>query len=133
MGESNNNYKKKTNLKRIINDFFPSLVVIYLFILDTLAGRRAIHLVHEIGLYNCVFESDSEISINAFGLGYRTLLHSYGHIVKDTFPHIFSKTMLWLMLLSRVRDYLFFCWFRWSLFIFIIFMFMIFKFLNKKP
>ena len=70
-------------------------MVIYLFILDTIAGRRAVHLVHEIGLYNSVFESDSEISINALGLGYRTLLHSsFGHLIRDTFSYIFSKTML---------------------------------------
>ena len=40
----------------------PSSVVI----LETFAARRAKQLVREIGLYNPIFQADSEISINAY-------------------------------------------------------------------
>ena len=64
-------------------------MVSYLFILDTLAGGRAVHLVRKIDLYNSVIESDSEISINALGLGYRTLLHSsFCYLIRDFLSYI---------------------------------------------
>ena len=51
-----------------------------IFTLETLAARRAVHFVRELGLRNVVFEGDSESSIQA--ISNRLLLHSYcGHII----------------------------------------------------
>ena len=132
-GESNNTYKMKTNLRGSLTIFSP-LRWLFTYLSWILLQEEELSILFTRLVFTTVFESGSEISINALGLGYRILLHSsFGHLIRDTFSHIFSKTILWLMLQSRGRDYLFFCLSRWSLFIFIIFMFMIFKFLNKKP
>ena len=52
------------------------------FTLKTLATRRAVHFVWELGLCNVFFEGDSESSIHA--THNRLLLHSScGHIIED--------------------------------------------------
>ncbi|KAK9993043.1 hypothetical protein SO802_022746 [Lithocarpus litseifolius] len=53
-----------------------------IFTLETLAARRAVLFVQELGLRNVVFEGDSESSIQA--ISNRLLSHSScGHIIRD--------------------------------------------------
>ena len=53
------------------------------FTLETLAARRAVLFVQELGLRNVVFEDDSESSIQAIST--RLLSHpSCGHIIHDS-------------------------------------------------
>ena len=49
--------------------------------LETLAARRVVQFVHEVGIFNSIFEGDSETSINALRKG-QLLHYSFGHIVR---------------------------------------------------
>lgn len=83
--------------------------------LETLAARRAVLFIHELGFNSSSFEGDSEVlSINA--LRHKNLMHSsIGHFVKDTlsyanslqsfsFSHIFRQgNSLTYVLAKRVR------------------------------
>ena len=54
----------------------------YVFTLETLAARRAILFVQELGLHNVIFKGDSESSIQA--ISNRLFSHlSCGHIIHD--------------------------------------------------
>lgn len=53
---------------------------------ETLAARRAVLFIHELGMHSSSFENDLEVSINA--LRHNNLLHSaVGHIVQDTWSY----------------------------------------------
>ena len=52
----------------------PSMVLletiaVSVVFLETIAARRAVHFIHEIGIPSSIFEGDSEISINTLLIG----------------------------------------------------------------
>ena len=68
------------------------------FTLETLATRRAVHFVQELGLRNVVFEGDSESSIHA--ISNRLLLHCLVVILFKTFCCLLAPFRAFLSLVS---------------------------------
>ena len=94
--------KRKSILKIFL---FRTLYSVYIFVrnsqgeimvalsstifLETLAARRAVLFVRELGFRSSIFQGDSEVSINA--LRQNSFLNSsFGHIVKDTLSLVSS-------------------------------------------